>query len=79
LNDAHIARVALLKLDCEGAEYEILYGMGALLSKVDRLVMEVHENNRLEDGARLVAYARRMVANVRASIIRIPDSEEVPA
>jgi FkbM family methyltransferase len=77
LHQNGIERIALLKLDCEGAEYEILYGMGGLLKQVDRLVMEVHENNVLEDGARLVAYAKRMIPNVRASIIPIPDSEEV--
>jgi FkbM family methyltransferase len=74
--------IALLKLDCEGAEYEILYGMGEKLSQVDRLVMEVHENNRLlfehGGGARLVEYAKRSAGHVRASIIPIPDAEEVP-
>jgi FkbM family methyltransferase len=76
-----ISRIALLKLDCEGAEYEIIYGMGDLLGRVDHLIMEVHENAALTalygSGATLVEYAGRYVAHVRASVIRIPDAEEV--
>ncbi|MBI4345970.1 MAG: FkbM family methyltransferase [Elusimicrobia bacterium] len=38
-----IERCQLLKLDCEGAEYEILLRAGrAVLERVDRIVMEVH-------------------------------------
>ena len=37
----------LLKMDIEGAEYEVLYGTG-MLSRVDYLVMEVHINKKLE-------------------------------
>lgn len=78
--EREIGRVALLKLDCEGAEYEILYGMGEALRQIDTLVMEVHENARLVaeygDGAALVDYARQFVPIVRASIIAIPDAEE---
>jgi FkbM family methyltransferase len=81
LDRLRIARVALLKMDCEGAEYEILYGMGDALRLVDALVMEVHENERLiaEHGSasRLIEYVRTIVPYVRASIIRIPDAEEV--
>jgi FkbM family methyltransferase len=37
----------LLKMDIEGAEYEVLYGT-EMLSHVDYLVMEVHINKKLE-------------------------------
>lgn len=36
------ARVALLKIDCEGAEYEILQAHDAPLDHIDRLVGEFH-------------------------------------
>jgi FkbM family methyltransferase len=39
-----IDRCDLLKLDCEGAEYEILLGApGGLLRRVDRIAMEYHQ------------------------------------
>lgn len=69
-------RIALLKLDCEGAEYEILRGLGSRLDHVTRLVMEVHENDALraahDMGIDLVRFARAYVPTVRASIIQIP-------
>jgi len=40
-------RVAVLKIDCEGAEYEILTGAPALLDRVDLLVGEFHDNAAL--------------------------------
>jgi len=76
-------RVALLKLDCEGAEYEILHSLGAALGQVEALAMEVHENDRLlaeyGSGALLVTFARLNVPWVRASVIPTPDYEEVAA
>lgn len=42
-----IERVKLLKIDCEGAEYEILQGAGDLLKRVDHLRGEFHTNARL--------------------------------
>jgi FkbM family methyltransferase len=38
----NIERCALLKVDCEGAEYEILYGADELLRRVDHLSAEFH-------------------------------------
>lgn len=41
LRDARIDRVALLKLDCQGSEYEILYSAGAgLLERIDSIAVE---------------------------------------
>lgn len=38
-----VDRCVLLKLDCEGAEYEILFGAAAeTLGRIDRIVMEYH-------------------------------------
>lgn len=41
-------RCALLKIDCEGAEYEILAAGEALLDRVDNLRGEFHINKRIE-------------------------------
>lgn len=75
LSQAEIDRVALLKLDCEGAEYEILGSID--LGRIERLVMEAHENEQLRhafgSGARLIAMAERHIPHVRASLITIPD------
>jgi FkbM family methyltransferase len=43
LADHDLPRIDLLKMDCEGAEYEILYGCPPeVLARIDRIVMEVH-------------------------------------
>lgn len=70
--------IALLKLDCEGAEYEIL---GALdLGQVARLIMEVHENahtrQQFGSGAALIHLAEQQIPHVTASLITIPDPAE---
>ncbi len=44
MTEAGIERVDLLKLDCEGAEYDILRGAGKdVLARVERIVMEYHD------------------------------------
>ncbi|OGO41055.1 MAG: hypothetical protein A2W36_02855 [Chloroflexi bacterium RBG_16_58_14] len=41
----HLDRCDLLKLDCEGAEYPILLNTpGGLLEKIDRIILEYHDN-----------------------------------
>jgi len=73
-----ITRVALLKLDCEGGEYQILRSMVDRLDQVAMLITEVHENNatRAEygSGARLIADMEARIPHVRASLITIPDA-----
>ncbi len=39
----HIEKVDLMKIDCEGAEYDILFNAGDSLARVQKMVMEVHE------------------------------------
>jgi FkbM family methyltransferase len=52
LNDAipalGLERVQLIKLDVEGAEAEVLAGGTRVLSRVERIVMEYHGQERLE-------------------------------
>jgi FkbM family methyltransferase len=74
--------IALLILDCEGAEYEILHGLdGSDLRRINHLIMEVHENAALtaEHGtaADLIAFASQYVPNVRATVMPIPEPVEL--
>lgn len=61
LDERGIDRVDILKLDCEGAEYPILYGADdAVLDRIARITMEVHE---LDDERRnIVALAAHLEA-----------------
>jgi FkbM family methyltransferase len=63
LEDHRIDRVRLLKIDCEGMEYEILED--APLDRVDYFVGEFHRNQRLVDeGHDLDALAKKVKASV---------------
>lgn len=45
LKEQHIDKVDLMKLDCEGAEYPIVFGADdETLGKIQRIVMEYHHN-----------------------------------
>ena len=44
-----IAKIDFLKIDCEGTEYQILFGASAdAIEKIDRIAMEIHETSRTE-------------------------------
>lgn len=47
IKDHKIERIALLKIDCEGMEYEILYSPEFPWNKIDRIAMEIHESETL--------------------------------
>lgn len=48
LRDHGVGRVGLLKLDCEGSEYDVLLGCDAeTLDHVDAIVMEIHESDAI--------------------------------
>ena len=41
---AHLTTIDLMKIDCEGSEYEILYGIpGRTLSQIQQIIMECHD------------------------------------
>lgn len=71
----NLARLALLKLDCEGAEYEILQAAGPLLAQVDHLVMELHCSATLEQrygpADELLALCQQYIPPERMRIIRM--------
>lgn len=77
LDATEITHIALLKIDCEGCEYELLSTFPWDRVQVDHLIMEVHENASTRaafgSGARLIARMEEKVRDVRASLITIPD------
>jgi FkbM family methyltransferase len=54
---AKLQRIDLLKLDCEGSEYEILYGCKpAMLKRIKRIVMECHEVDAKRSAPAMMKY-----------------------
>lgn len=61
LGNHHLERVDLLKLDCEGAEYQILMcAPGSVLLKVDRIIMEYHDLDDERNHRKLVSFLQAM-------------------
>ncbi len=55
-----ISHLDLLKLDCEGAEYPILYGAGTqTLAMIDRIVLEYHDGAGENNHQQLAAFLRK--------------------
>jgi len=56
-----LEKVNLMKLDCEGAEYEILLcASAAVLQKVERIIMEYHDLDEDRDHQRITAYLQEV-------------------
>lgn len=66
----------LLKIDCEGAEYEILRSSEGLLSRVQALRGEFHENNVLGPARALIEMCKAHIPDVQVQVCRIADSRE---
>ena len=63
-----IDRCHFLKLDCEGAEYEILHGATAeVLSSVDRIVLEWHRFDPCHDPRKLASHLETQGYETRGS------------
>ncbi|SDZ01785.1 methyltransferase, FkbM family [Lysobacter sp. yr284] len=59
LDEHGVDRVDLLKIDCEGGEYEIVRGMSERdWSRIDRIVMEFHEYHKDQRHEQLVELLR---------------------
>ncbi len=70
--------VKLLKIDIEGAEYEVLDALGPALSRVDWLCVELHVNERIlrqHDPERTLAMCRQYIpeGHIRSHVCRIGD------
>lgn len=66
LQEAGVDRIDYLKIDCEGAEREILHGLpDAWIARVRRIVMEVHDRADTTD-AGLAGWLRQRGFEVRA-------------
>jgi FkbM family methyltransferase len=71
LDEHHLDRVDLLKLDCEGAEYDIVFcAPDEVWARIDRIRMEYH-NGRVDElrshlearGYRLVAFRKDLASS----------------
>ena len=63
---AHISKIDLLKLDCEGAEYPIiLQSQPDIFKNIDRIVMEYHDMNEQKNHRHLVTYLEGQGYRVR--------------
>jgi FkbM family methyltransferase len=61
-----IDRLALLKIDCEGAEHEIIGGAGDLLKRVDHLRGEFHNN--YGNSAQTLAIAQAAIPDIKVTM-----------
>ena len=67
-----IARCAVLKLDCEGAEYEILRQTN-VLERIGRVVMELHINPKALEGNTLEGVKQAFVREITHRVARPPE------
>ncbi|MGJ3261033.1 MAG: FkbM family methyltransferase [Rhodospirillales bacterium] len=67
-----IARCAVVKLDCEGAEHEILRKTG-ILERIDRIVMELHIDLSDLENTSTEEFTRAFLADVRGRVGRPPE------
>jgi len=60
MDEAHIDKIDLLKLDCEGAEYEILMKSSpGTLAKIERIIMEYHDLSSEYNHLVLIEYLQK--------------------
>jgi len=67
-----IERCAFLKLDCEGAEYEVLRTTD-MLDRIDRIAMELHVDLRHLENTTPDAFADAFRTEIRARVAQPPD------
>lgn len=60
----NVAMVDLLKVDCEGAEFEILLNSGQLLNRVRRISMEIHLQTPGADFVGLQNFLKKFYSNI---------------
>ena len=70
----HLERVDLLKMDCEGAEYEILYSTpSSHLQRISEIRMEYHN---LDSGDRHVEGLKRFFAQSGFAVTHLRPASE---
>lgn len=75
LREQSIPQVDLIKLDCEGAEYEILMqAPSQALAKIDRLVMEYHDLGERRNHQILIPFLEREGFRVKR-VVNVAHSE----
>ena len=77
INTNNIEEIQLLKIDCEGAEYDIIYD-SEMFKKgiVKNMVGEFHNlkyNKLQEKGANLIKYCKKYVKMVKVSVLIMVD------
>lgn len=70
---AGIVECKLLKIDCEGAEYEILRSSEDILCLIGALRGEFHENNVLHGAQALIEMCKRQIPDVQVQVCQIAD------
>ena len=74
LESNHLVRVDFLKMDCEGAEYEILYGTpSSILRRISQIRMEYHN---LDTGERNAHRLEQFLARNGYAVTRIRSTSE---
>ena len=48
VREAHLSEIDLIKIDCQGSEYEILYASADILSQVRQAIVETHGSQIIE-------------------------------
>jgi len=82
-HQAHLTSIDLLKIDCEGSEYEILFGITRkTLAQIEQIIMECHDHPRWsqsELGKFLQGEGFEVVNNAQLFYARRAESREGPA
>jgi len=64
----HLEQVDLLKLDCEGAEYEILFCTPAsVFLRIDHIIMEYHDLDDERNHRKMISFLQEMGFSVNAN------------
>ena len=54
----NVHHIDFLKMDCEGAEYEILFSMGNLLKRISKMALEVHNLDKERNMLKMITFLR---------------------
>lgn len=73
LTEKRIQRIDILKIDCEGSEYEILFNASKkTLSKIKKITMEFHNFKDNKDSTKLVEFLKENQFEVKHTDLELP-------